>query len=202
MLSCSVKGQDLKSDLSINFSPTISSIYGKLDKNDSKPRITFSAGATYSYYFSENAFLQSGLLFERKGAKMDIQLFDSNGNYYQTVDYTFDRDYITVPVVCMVTTQTELKFYYGGGLYFGYLLGSKNSKSKLSSKETFANETKQFDFGINLGFGIFIPINTKLILDIGLKDNLGLRSTMTNDVERNNTVGLQIGLKCKFRNKN
>jgi hypothetical protein len=193
-----VKGQYLKNDFSINFSPTISSIYGNLHQNDSKYKITFSTGATYSYYISENVFLQSGILFERKGAKIGIDFFDSNGNYYQTSDYMLNRDYLIVPVLCSFVTHTRVKFYYGGGMFFGYLLGSRNSKSKVSTLETFINETKQFDFGINLNCGIFIPINNRLIIDLGLKDNLGLRNSLTNDVERNNTIGVQIGLKCKF----
>jgi hypothetical protein len=194
----SVKGQYLKNDFSINFSPGISSIYGKLHQNDFKSRITFSIGATYSYYFSENVFLQSGIQFERKGAKMGIDFFDSSGNYYMTSDYILNRDYLILPVTCSFVTHTKVKFYYGGGLFFGYLLGTKYKKSILSTKETFDTETKQIDFGINLGFGIVIPINNRFFIDLGLKDNLGLSNTLTNDVARNNTFGLQIGLKCKF----
>lgn len=194
-----VKGQYLKNDFSINFSPSISSFFGNSYLNEFKSRLTFSYGASYSYYCSEKVFLQSGILFERKGAKVGVDFFDNNGNYYKTSDIIFNRDYLVVPVVCSFITKTRVKFYFGGGLFLGYLLSAKDLSSIVPIKESLAAETQQIDFGINLGLGFYVPINNRFFLDLGIKDNLGLFDTLINDLAtKNNTTGLQMGLKYKF----
>jgi len=200
LLYClSVKGQYFKNDLSINFNPTISSFYGNPDLTDFKSRLTFSIGTTYSHYCSEGVFLQLGMLLERKGANVDIDFFDGNGNYYKTSTITFNRDYLVVPIVCSFVTHTKVKFYYGGGVYLGYLLRANDINSYIFTKESFATETERFDFGIKLGIGFFIPVGDRFLLDFGLHDNLGLHNTLINELAtRNNTIFLQMGLKYKF----
>ncbi len=194
-----VKGQVLKNEFAFNFGPTITSFYGNPDLKDFKPRMTYSVGVTYGYYCSENFLIQSGIFFERKGAKVGVDYFDNNGNYYQTSDITFNREYLVVPVTCSLVTHTRIKFYFGGGLFLGYLLSANDINTKVFPKETFAAETPRFDFGISFGFGFLIPLNNRFNLDFGIKDNLSVYNTLKNELAtRNNSIGLQMGLKYKF----
>jgi hypothetical protein len=195
----SVEGQYLKNEISINFNPGISLFYGHQYYDDFKSKLAFSLGATYNYYCSESALLQVGVLFEQKGAKVGVDFFDDNGNYYQTSSITFKRNYLIVPVVCSYVSKTRVRFYIGGGFFWGYLLSAEDLNSKVIINETFASKTQKFDFGINLGSGCFIPIHHRFSLDLGIKENLGLYNTLIKDLAtKNNTISLQAGIKYKF----
>jgi hypothetical protein len=198
-LCYNVKSQYYKNDFAINLNPTISTFYGNSNLKKFNSNLTFSFGINYSYYLSERFFLHSGFEFDRKGAKVGVDYFDNNGNYYNTSNITFIRDYLVVPIMYSFVSQTKVKFYAGGGLFGAYLINTEDFNSKISYKNTYASQTQQFDFGINFEIGCFVPIQNHFLLDLGIKENLGLSNTLRNELAtKNNTLGFQMGLRYKF----
>ncbi len=196
VLCFSAKGQFSKSDISIQFGPALSFFFGNPYLKDFKPAITYSMGTTYNYHFSKYAFLQTGILFEQKGARVGVDYFDDAGNYYKTSDMIFRRNYLTVPVVCSFVTQKRVKFYLGGGFYLGYLLSAKDINSEVPGRESYASQTQPFDFGMRVGLGFYIPLHGRFLLDLGLNENLGLYDTLVHELAtKNNTIGVHLGFK-------
>ena len=195
----SVEGQDYKNDISISIGPSISSFYGNPDLKEFNPRKTFSIGASYCFHYSEYVFFQTGILYEKKGAKVDIDFFDDLGNHYKTSEIIFNRDYLVVPLICSYTIFSRIKLCFEGGLFWGCLLHANDKNSEVPVQNTWAARTKQFDLGIHLGTSIGIPIHEKILIDFAIIENLGLLNSMLNEINtKNNTARLQIGLKYRF----
>ncbi len=96
--------------------------YTGTDKNDTKAKYGFSAGATFNFPLSDMIAIQPELLYSQKGIKLDYSgannsdasLFKSSG----TVSGTFGQtlSYIDVPVLLRVNTGGG----DGSGLFFEF----------------------------------------------------------------------------------
>ena len=193
--------QDTKVVVGLEMTPTIISLRENSTFFSYDPSLGFSTGLSFEYFMSDQFSLKSGLAYEMKGAKSDILLTDENGNPSGTDILIFHYNYLTLPVMGSFSTKGKIKFYINAGPYFGFLINQQLKSSRENIDIT--NQSKRLDFGLSCGFGLKIPIGKKLLLDLGLRENLGLRNISDvnyNDAARvkTNSFGLLIGLKFKL----
>jgi hypothetical protein len=193
--------QDTKVVVGFEMTPTIISLRENSSVFDYDPSPGYSIGLSFEYFMSDQFSLKSGLAYEMKGAESDIFLTDNYGNPSGTDILIFHYNYLTLPVMGSFSTKGKVKFYINAGPYFGFLINQK-LKSSLENTDI-TNQSKRLDFGLSCGLGLNIPIGKKLLLDLGLRENLGLKNI--SDLNYNydsriatNSFGLLIGLKYKL----
>ena len=208
MISSMIFSQESKMAIGFQLAPSITSIRGNtlIDRYDS--RFVLSPGISFDYNITPNVSFISGLAFERKGAKSNTTYLD-----YQQIpptdnqDFSINFDYLTLPLMFVYNTNTEVNFYIGGGNFLGFLVREKIIFSKPNDDvdDTIGlhEPTKKIDFGLSFLAGITTPVNNNLILDIGLRDYMGLVNTSRYYVVnggsiKTNSYSLVLGLKYKI----
>ena len=187
-----VSGQDSKLLLGADVAATRSNLWG-ID-HDFDPVYGFSAGMNLEYVLSPALSLKTGLCYERKGYGTD--LIGGNLKYLM-----FKNDYLLTPVLVSLSTKGTSKFYVSGGVFFGLLLKSSYEiefyvDPDEGMSDVRANERK-YDLGLSFGCGVMLPVGSRILLDLGLRDNLGF------DPEHEwqsgyNTPGLVVSLKYRL----
>jgi len=205
MISSMIYSQESKIAVGFQAAPAITSIRGNtfIDRYDS--RFVISPGITFDYKITSNISFNSGLAFERKGAKSNTAYLDyPEMPPLVTQDFKINLDYLTLPLMFTYNTNTEVNFYIGGGKFLGFLLSQKNIFSATGNipehTQDHTDTTKKIDIGLSLITGITMPVSDKLILDIGLRDYIGLVNTSRYYVEndgsiKTNSYSLVLGLK-------
>ena len=64
-----------------------------------------------------------------------------------------------------------------------------------------SGKARKFNFGLSFGCGVMRPIGSRIILDFGLRDNLGLIYTVETEnggKDRYNTLGVVLSLKYRL----
>ena len=207
MISSVLFSQESKISVGLQFAPSVTSIRGNsmIDKYDN--RFVISPGLTFDYHITQNLSFNSGLAFERKGAKTEILLTDITGVPIGNHEVKFNYDYLTLPLMATYNTNGKVRFYIGGGTFLGFLISQKFVFRAIegSSKETEDNtdNTKRIDIGLSLITGVNIPMTDNLTLDLGLRDYLGLintsKVTTLNDGSiKTNSFSIVLGLKYKI----
>ena len=123
-------------------------------------------------------FVQTGLLFSSKGAKIE------------GTDEKINLNYLEVPVTFLYKPVLgEGRLLLGAGPYFGYALGGKSGDTDIS----FDDDFKHFDAGGNLLFGYqFTPnISAQLNAQLGLV-NIG-QHTEGDATVKNTGFGVSLG---------
>jgi len=187
-----VIGQDSKLILGADVAATRSTFWGV--DNDFDPVYGLSAGINLAYILSPALSVKTGLCYERKGFGTDL----IGGNLKHL---TFYNDYLLAPVLVSLSTKGVTKFYVSGGVFFGFLLKSTyDIEFYVEPDEGFADvrgNGRKYDMGLSFGCGVMLPVGSRILLDIGLRDNLGF------DPEREwqsgyNTPGMVVSLKYRL----
>jgi opacity protein-like surface antigen len=199
--------QDSKIAVGVELSPTTCSLRGNAFVDNHDSRLGFSTGLSIDYFLTSQFSIKSGLAFERKGSKIDMYMLDGSGNEMGTQEAKFNYDYLTLPILASYSTKGKTKFYIDAGPYLSFLLGQKTTYEAVGSiperTEDGSESTKKIDLGLSVGAGLYIPLGDNLILDLGLRDNLGLINVSSVSIFddgsiKTNSLGLKIGLKYKF----
>jgi len=145
----------------------------------------FQIGGTIDLALSDMAYLESGLLYTKKG-------FEAS-----TAKVNFG--YINIPVGIRYHI-TEIgggsNLYVAGGFYAAFLLSAKADGNKLNIGNSEEDNYKPLDFGIDGGLGVLI--NDQIDIRIGYE--LGLANIAAfNDFKLNNTA-LLLSVGYKFGN--
>ncbi|TVQ06949.1 MAG: PorT family protein [Bacteroidetes bacterium] len=208
LVSAMIYSQESKMAIGFQVAPSITSIRGNtlIDRYDS--RFVFSPGITIDYKITNHISFNSGLAFERKGAKSNTRYLDNQTTFPTTSqDFKFHFDYLTLPLMFVYNTNTEVNFYIGGGNFLGFLVSEKINFSKPNDDVDdilgLNESTKKIDFGLSFLAGITTSVNNKLVLDIGLRDYMGLVNisryyVVNNGAIKTNSYSLVIGLKYKI----
>lgn len=144
-----------------------------IDNQDaSSSRVSFNAGVTGDYYFSERWSLRGSLIYDQKGWSdgffaIDDQIF--------TTDYALS--YLSVPVVANWHFAKKRNWYLNVGPYAGFLLSAKTTENDVDVSDAF----KSTDFGLAFGIGVKIPVNNEQHLFI----EYGAQSGFTDIFEDN-----------------
>jgi hypothetical protein len=200
-----VFAQDSKFNIGVEFAAIRTHPWGEDVYDAVNPLYSISPGLNLEYLLNPNLSIRTGLIYERKGWTLEYTYSDINGNPIGTRDETANFDYLTIPVLLSYSTKGMVRFYVNGGVFFGILLSNNLilSASGDYSEEILdvSEDTKNFDFGLSFGCGLFLPIGERFAFDFGLRDNLGLIDTFKpeNDGKaRMNTIGIVASLKYRL----
>ena len=94
----------------------------------------YHVGPTAEYRVSESFLIQSGLLFSKKGSKIEDLNKSSYAGGIPDMTHTYNQLYLELPVYgsYRIILSDKLNFVLGAGPYFGYGVGGK-TKEKLNS---------------------------------------------------------------------
>ncbi len=167
-----------------------------------KPTITWLGGLPV-------AGEKSGISLERKGTLSTITFTDTSGIPSGPVDIKYNFDYLVVPVIVSYSTKGNgnVKTYFDGGPYIGYLLSHKIIQDSYGSNPEITTDnsdnTRKIDLGLSLGTGLCVPLGNSFVFDIGLNANLALINARKDDNNsahplKPNSVGLLMAVKYKL----
>ncbi len=159
----------------------------------------FVAGASIQYNFKPRLGLYFEVNYERKGSAINIA---SLGRY------TYDNDYLTIPIILKFQNNKKNRFFAGIGPYTGYLIKSSSYINKLSDKteriEGNVNTLNRFDCGITLSLGWNIPIKTNFLFSIEFRNSTGILpltkgATYANEHPFNESIAMLMGFAYKIK---
>ena len=170
--------------------------------------ISFSAGLTFKYHFSQKSSLKTKLAFERKGAVTKFEVNDPFGNITGDGKLHLRYNYLTIPLLYQFNFGNKVKFFINGGPYIGYLLKQKDVVKVDDLPKRTADNTDDFerlDFGMTAGIGGMIPINNDLMLTTEIQNNWGLqnlnKNTSSSSKLHTNATNLLFGIVYKLGQK-
>lgn len=156
------------------------------DDNDLK--VGLNAGVVARYYFNHWIAVKSGLDYQGKGKKCDLQ--DEN------TEQTTKLNYLVLPVKAEFSASEKAGFkngqrlFFATGPYVGYLL---NAKEELQGKTTDLEGLNDSDFGWSFELGFEFPVFKTNALQISLNYDMGF-SNMASDIDvQNKTASLNLG---------
>lgn len=129
--------------------------------------ISFNAGLTGEYYFSDRWGVKIKLIYDNKGW---ADGFIDNHNTGQSITTDFKLTYVTVPLMANWHFGSNLNWYLNFGPYIGFLINAKDSELGIDVKEGF-NST---DFGLALGIGYKFEIDDDIKLYVEYDAQSGL----------------------------
>lgn len=194
-----VYGQDSKLILGVDAAATRSTLWGDgmFNAHNIDPLYGFSPGINLEYILSPALSIRTGLCYERRGYQSD----PIGGGLKDATTY---NDYLLTPLLVSLSTKGVAKFYVSGGVFFGFLLSKKRLLTFVGDIEEVrdaSENARKYDFGLSFGCGVMRPIGTRIILDFGLRDNLGLIYTVETEYggkDRYNTLGVVLSLKYRL----
>ncbi|WP_289055016.1 porin family protein [Carboxylicivirga marina] len=208
VISSMVFAQESKIAIGFQMANSITSLRGNSFINEHyDSRFVISPGITFDYTINERFSFNSGLAFERKGAKTDVEFTDGIGTPIGKAEVKANYDYLTLPLLVSYHTNGKLRFYFGGGTFFGFLLSQKGitEGNDVIPEQTWDNteNTKRIDVGLAFKAGINLPMSDILMIDLGLRDHLGLLNTSKVEVFedgsiKTNAFSAFVGLKYKL----
>lgn len=141
-----------------------------------KLKVGFNVGAIADIRLSNVFYLQTGLTFTSKGAKVkDITMDDING----TMEATMNAMYLQVPIYFTYKVQlpnNNNRFNIALGPYFGYGIAGKSTYTPYGSSVGFSLDTFDKDHLWNrpdLGLGLEVQFETeKLVFILGSEAGL------------------------------
>lgn len=192
-------GQNSKINVGLEFTPTITSLGGKSMISNSDSRMGISTGLSVERFLNSNISIKSGLNYERKGSKTSTLLTNDLGELIGTQELKLNFNYLTLPILISSSTEGKTKFYINAGPFFGFLISHKRKVSAVAGhpKNSFddTESMKRIDLGFSLGCGLNIPFGDAFLLDLGLRDNMGLFNIDKNGSIKTNSYGFQLGIK-------
>ncbi|MBW6478447.1 MAG: PorT family protein [Bacteroidales bacterium] len=204
LISSMIYSQESRIVVGFQAAPAITSIRGNtlIDRYDS--RFVISPGITFDYKITSNISFNSGLAFERKGAKTHMPFINMDPWMVSCQDVKLNFDYLTLPLMAAYNTNGKVNFYIGGGTFLGYLISQKTVFGAIGdTPEQIQDHThtmKKLDLGLSLISGINLPVAHKLIFDLGLRNFMGLVNTSKYEIAddgfiKTNSYSLVLGLK-------
>lgn len=176
-LSANVHAQTRPYSIGLQGGTGSTSLRGNSIVNLHDPGLTFSAGLTFQYPLGKVISLQSGLSYERKGSLLTGQASDVNGNPLGVITSRTNWDYLTLPVLLRTSFGKKKRFFVSAGPYVGYLVqqGTVTSGDQIATKREYNNaRIKHVDCGLSTGLGLNLPLSTKCIFSVEVRNNRGL----------------------------
>lgn len=172
--------------------------------------VSFHVGVVGDMEFSENLFLQPGILFTGKGSQH--QTGETPFDYYNSTTAPF---YLEVPLNLIYKGNGDYsRFFAGGGPYFSYGIAGKTNMEGRSDGQFYSLVTpiqwtkgeaktdvgmtrmNRFDYGINAIAGIEGELFTIAInYGIGLARLQPLEYSLYNSINKNRVVSFTVGIK-------
>jgi hypothetical protein len=187
LLSFSVSSQSTEIKLGIkggiNLSKYTPEMYfGNTRLTDYKVKPGVYIGGFTNIKLSEKIYLQPELLYFNQGTRTiieDFTLINGQDSNVTTGDIESIVSESTISLPINLQYLVSEKFYFEGGIQFGYIVNRKEETIKSPFPQIMATGSNsnydKFDFGLNIGLGIHlkenIRINTRTFLGIIERDN-------------------------------
>lgn len=141
--------------------------------NDISSITTFSAGAVLEFNLYENLYLQIEPMYTERGGAPKIPI--------PFLNLAYNSSYIEFPVLFKAKVGENISPYILGGATFGFLLESAITAEAfgLNMNMNIENITESFNFGIEFGVGIEIPID-QITLFVESRYTVGLKNIIKN----------------------
>jgi len=152
----------------------INSAYGNaINKSVRKSAAGFSIGGHFKIQTSKHFAFKALLAYEQNGWTYRSLVFASGpGSAF------FKLNYLNLPLLVEYSYGNKIKFNIDGGVFGGYLLSNKLTikitGDTPSTESSSSDARKSVNFGISAGAGAQFPLASKLKLDFGIRNNLGL----------------------------
>lgn len=204
-VSANVAAQDSKLTFGVNAGMNVSNSSWSVGDLDKKAVIGFQVGGTVDYALTEEFYLQSGLSFTTKGAK--VKGSGTIDGYYFEGSLKVNQSYLQVPIMGAYKLEVapDTKIVFSAGPYLAVGVGGKSKlKGRLTiggdagydadeKVDTFGDDgmLNRFDFG--LGAGVAAEFGQ---IVVGLRYELGLTDIGKDDLSyRNRSASLTLGYK-------
>lgn len=195
--------------------PSFLTIRGSEDVSDGRePFVRLNAGVSLKHNFTNRTSLTGGIFYGKKGGRQIIETI-----YYDTisqseksgeVEYIVELEYLTIPITVRYNFLKKRILFVEVGPYLGILLKETTTVTRFySGQRNSFEDTESYnknDFGVTVGIGLSLPINTRISLsakvntDIGLIDVSKLDPNMsTHDIIKTNSTSLLLGLNFKLK---
>src|SRR6056297_2972656 len=115
-------------------------------QTDTNTRVSFNAGISSEYYFSDRWGLKAKLIYDSKGWA-DGFIEDEENDSSTTTN--FKLNYLSIPIMANWHFGSNRNWYLNFGPYMGLLISAKDSELGMNVKEAF----KTTDLGLALGIG-------------------------------------------------
>lgn len=159
--------------------------------------LSYTLGTSLIIPLNDVVSLQPELNFIRKGR------YDQDCSGGISTESTKSADYLQLPLLIKFTPSyfsddAKTKVFFNFGPYGSVLLGAKerieigSSSATNSVKDSYSN----YDFGLVIGVGVQIPINTKA-LQFDLRYDMGFKD-ITKDSDSYNTKAITLGVGFLF----
>lgn len=102
---------------------------------DADMRVGLTAGLTYDYFLSDNLSLGTEVLYSQRGFVDYFYLRDEQNNDFGTEIFTFNYDYIAIPLKISYTGRTKFYSFVSVGLIPAFLISAKTKIPTILSIE-------------------------------------------------------------------
>ncbi len=203
----------------IESGPAFSDLRGHdIEKDELMTKTYFSVGVYTGYNFNSKFSLITGLYYDRKGAKWDLDDFLEGDEIFGDFKAWEKFNYLTLPLYFRYTRSCRrINFHINAGPYISWLM-KQESVMEFDEAETFIYDDKEnykdFDFGVSAGIGISKNLGSKWLLSLELRDNLGLTNIydpveeedfIYEDAEKftlyTNSINIMVGAAYRFNCK-
>ena len=210
MISSISFGQQPKNKINfgVESGPCISTLWGKgINENYNESVVDFlGLMALQLNNSSDNSSVFVNIGYERKGHKALGVERDEYGNIVGKAWGNGNLDYLTGHLLIRFTNKEKVNYFFNFGPFFRYLFKQKYIiEGTHTSKFVYNFKTFQhYDFGFSAGIGVQIPLKTNYLLNVELRDNLGVlnifKSFSASQIFpiKTNTTTIQIGILYKI----
>lgn len=171
------------------FGLNISNVSTADGQDSTSSLISFNAGVSGEYYFSESWGAKIKLIYDSKGW---ADGFVNNEDTGENLNTNFKLTYVTLPIMANWHFGSNFNWYLNFGPYIGFLVNAEDSELGMDFKNAF-NST---DFGIALGIGYKFEIDDDIKLYIEYDAQSGLSDVFkieAGETIRNGTSSINIG---------
>ena len=186
-----------KLEYGINAGINYTNLRGNTSLENLNSDFGYLIGITVEYNFNKATSLKTGINYERKNSSTgNVDIADQFGNITGTTKGKIVFDYLTIPVLLKYKFYDS--YFLNGGPFLSYLLKNEDEIVGFNSIDN-TDSMKEFDFGLSFGVGKRIKLSEKNILEIEVRNNLGLSNisdvtVINNGSIKTNSLNLILGL--------
>ena len=203
-----VFSQTSKISMGIEINPTVTWLRGNILIGVEDSKFSYNTGINVNYQINTNISIKTGLSYERKGILSSYLHLDETGIPEEKILQHTNFDYMILPLLGSFSFGNNVRYYMDLGAYFGYLLSNKTITDEpyldySESTVDILHSSNRADYGLSVGSGIIVPVNSKLLFNVGVKGDFGLINTGKGEVIDNgkvktNSIAFKLGLMYKI----
>ena len=170
---------------------TYSGIYGNEFENKNSYDFDFLIGSSFEFPINHKLSFLTGLNYERKSFAGEI-LFNkstlpplNDPAFSSASGFTINStlSFINIPLNLKYYIKGNESLFVDGGIFTAFLFTSKSNVAGIKT-----GNYNTLDFGINLGFGKKIKLNTNNYLNIEIRDSYGIVNVSKANIYNNGTM--------------